>query len=294
MTLASPCVGLCRLDETTGFCLGCARTGEEIAGWRRESDVWRGQVWETLPARFAALGIVCRPLPWGAEAIRAFVLQSLAERSGTWVAGVVGAVGEFIAAPGEPIRVEAAGDAVVAHTAGARLRFFIDDDVRAISFEPPEGPPERSRIILAVKRERGRPPVATHLTELGPDHAAVDVRDRQTRLFDLGLGRKEARFCVRCPPGAALDAVVRAAGTGFPASLPTIAPALLAESPARVIETALGRIEILVPIPPPGGTSPAGPHTHLLPDHLATGRTLPAGMDLPRAYLPGAVFYPCA
>ena len=32
--LASPCVGTCRLDPETGWCLGCARTREELADWR--------------------------------------------------------------------------------------------------------------------------------------------------------------------------------------------------------------------------------------------------------------------
>jgi hypothetical protein len=60
----------------------------------------------------------------------------------------------------------------------------------------------------------------------------------------------------------------------------------------RVVETALGRAEISAPIPPPGGQSPTGPHTHLLPDHLATGRATPVGLDVPRAYLPGVLWYP--
>jgi hypothetical protein len=29
----SPCIGLCKLDIETGFCIGCLRTGEEIAMW---------------------------------------------------------------------------------------------------------------------------------------------------------------------------------------------------------------------------------------------------------------------
>jgi predicted Fe-S protein YdhL (DUF1289 family) len=29
----SPCIGVCRLDERTGYCLGCFRTIEEIGDW---------------------------------------------------------------------------------------------------------------------------------------------------------------------------------------------------------------------------------------------------------------------
>ncbi|MEM7024246.1 MAG: hypothetical protein AAF637_16910 [Pseudomonadota bacterium] len=74
--------------------------------------------------------------------------------------------------------------------------------------------------------------------------------------------------------------------------LPKIGPMLVRTSPTRVIETPLGRVEIATPIPPPGGQSPNGPHTHLLPDYLASGRVMPTGMDIPESYLPGAIFYP--
>jgi uncharacterized protein len=29
----SPCIGVCSVDEMTGFCQGCYRTLEEIQGW---------------------------------------------------------------------------------------------------------------------------------------------------------------------------------------------------------------------------------------------------------------------
>jgi len=32
--LPSPCVGICRLDDATGWCLGCARDTNELASWR--------------------------------------------------------------------------------------------------------------------------------------------------------------------------------------------------------------------------------------------------------------------
>lgn len=30
---ASPCIGVCRMDEAAGLCLGCLRTLDEIALW---------------------------------------------------------------------------------------------------------------------------------------------------------------------------------------------------------------------------------------------------------------------
>lgn len=292
MTTASPCVGTCALDPATGWCLGCARTGDEIAGWGSRTPDERAAVWVALSDRFAQMGVTCRRMPWETDAIRDFVARSLREASGTWVVGVVGAVAEFIPSPVSGARVSVAGRDIVAVTEGGALRFAVDDDIRALTFDPPDTPRARERIVLVVKRERGRLPVVSTLAALGQDTAAIDAGARQSDLFDLGLGRKEARFCVRCGPGAARDALNAACGLPMAAALPRIGATLVAQSPVRVVESALGRIEVSSPIPAPGGVSPAGPHTHLLPDHLATGRALPAGMDLPRAYLPGAVFYP--
>ncbi len=292
MTIVSPCVGVCRLDEATGYCLGCARTGDEIAVWRSVPEADRASIWEALPDRFMQLGVACRRLPWDTEAIRAFVAEKLRTAKGTWVAGVVGAVAEFSATAGARTDVKVIGDTVLARTPGGGLRFIIDDHVRALTFETKDTPIDRSRIVLAVKRERGRRDCSPALTALGPDKGAIDPADRATPLFDLGLGRKEARFCVRIEPGPAQDVMLQTVGVPFPENLARIGPSLLAESPVRVVKTTLGRIEIDTPIPPPDGSSPAGPHTHILPDHLATGRAMPAGLELPRAYLPGAIFYP--
>ena len=292
MTIVSPCVGLCKLDEATGLCLGCARDGDEIAGWGATTQVARAAVWAALPDRFARLGVTCQRLPWDTEEIRTFVVSTLRDKAGTWVMGVVGAVAEFAARPDAQVVVETDESEVCATTSGGSLRFVIDDAVRALTFDPPGTPPDRQRIVLAVKRERGRLPVTEAVADLGPDAGAVMPGDRGQRLFDLGLGRKEARFCTRCAPGAALEAMVAATGRSLFDAMPMLGPALLAQSPTRVVDSALGRIEVSTPIPPPGGRSPAGPHTHLLPDHLATGRAMPTGMDLPRAYLPGAIFYP--
>lgn len=292
MTAASPCIGVCKLDDATGFCLGCARTSDEIAEWSGQTSAWRGALWDELPPRFKSLGVTCRRLPWETREIQDFVVRSLRPAEGTWVVGVVGGVAEFSAQPGAETTVRSDGSCIEAETAGGNLRFLIDDKVRALTFDPAETPAEHQQVILAVKRERGRLPVSTAIAGLGPDRAGVHRGHRDQILYDLGLGRKEARFCVRCAPGTASDALAAAAGASLSEAMPTLAPSLLQDSPTRVIESALGRIEVFTSIPLPGGSSPQGPHTHLLPEHLKTGRALPVGMDLPAAYLPGAIFYP--
>jgi hypothetical protein len=38
--ILTPCIGVCRLDAS-GWCLGCHRSGEEIAAWSNWSDAQR-------------------------------------------------------------------------------------------------------------------------------------------------------------------------------------------------------------------------------------------------------------
>ena len=47
----SPCTGVCRIDERTGWCEGCMRTLDEIAGWSTFDDAARSGVWEALALR---------------------------------------------------------------------------------------------------------------------------------------------------------------------------------------------------------------------------------------------------
>ncbi|MEO0774200.1 MAG: DUF1289 domain-containing protein [Pseudomonadota bacterium] len=289
MTITSPCTGICKLDEPTGWCIGCGRSGDEIAVWRGLPDDARDEVWAKIPDRLGALGVTCRRLPWSTDQIRDFVAHSVEKSRGTWVMGVVGAVAEFMVPEGAAAHVDTDGDTIIAHTKNGAMRMVIDDDIRALTFDPP-GMMSQPRVVLAVKRERGRVPVAQGVSDLGADTGLMPGQGM--RLFDLGLGRKEARFCVRVADGPVRQALHDAEGLPFVQALPQIAAPLLANSPTRVVDSALGRIEVEGKIPAQGDAVTAGPHTHLLPDHLATDRALPVGMDLPRAYLPGAVFYP--
>ena len=49
----TPCVGVCRLDDE-GYCLGCHRSGDEIARWALMDDDARLRMMdEVLPQRAA-------------------------------------------------------------------------------------------------------------------------------------------------------------------------------------------------------------------------------------------------
>jgi predicted Fe-S protein YdhL (DUF1289 family) len=50
----SPCIGVCRIDEATGWCAGCWRTLDEIAAWGTSDDATRRRIWQAIEARQAA------------------------------------------------------------------------------------------------------------------------------------------------------------------------------------------------------------------------------------------------
>jgi predicted Fe-S protein YdhL (DUF1289 family) len=47
----SPCIGVCIIDPASGFCLGCARTIPEIAGWLDFSPEEKQRLLEALAER---------------------------------------------------------------------------------------------------------------------------------------------------------------------------------------------------------------------------------------------------
>lgn len=53
MTVPSPCIKVCTIDDETGFCKGCYRTLAEVSGWLRLSDEQKQAVWLALDERRA-------------------------------------------------------------------------------------------------------------------------------------------------------------------------------------------------------------------------------------------------
>ena len=82
--LLSPCVGTCELEPRSGWCQGCGRSGDEIAGWGSLPQVKRDAVWPLLPARLAAIGTPFRLLPWTPEVVALRLARELDGRTGAW------------------------------------------------------------------------------------------------------------------------------------------------------------------------------------------------------------------
>ena len=269
-----------------GWCLGCGRTGDEIASWIGVDDARRLAIWNELPARLDQLAVRARLLPWTRDELKRWIISTLTDWNGTWVTGVPGAVAEFPVRPERPIEIEVNDAAIEAQAPDAHLRLTLHDKLRGFAFAG-AGP-----IVLALPRNRATLPPVQGFTPLGVDRDAVDSRHRTHELFDLGLSRQCCRFMLRAPSAAFADMMRRHEGKASGHLLRDAGVAILQESPHRVVESALARIEVFTRIPLPEEKSPEGAHTHLLPSFLESGDELPAGLAIPAFACPISIYYP--
>ena len=54
MTLASPCIGVCRLDPAQTHCTGCGRSWDEIGEWTVASEARQREILAAAEVRAAA------------------------------------------------------------------------------------------------------------------------------------------------------------------------------------------------------------------------------------------------
>lgn len=53
--METPCVNICLLDDASGLCVGCGRSGDEIARWVQLSPAERRAIMDALPERLERL-----------------------------------------------------------------------------------------------------------------------------------------------------------------------------------------------------------------------------------------------
>ena len=47
----SPCINVCQMHTDSGWCAGCLRTLDEVAGWSGMDDAQKSAVWAQLETR---------------------------------------------------------------------------------------------------------------------------------------------------------------------------------------------------------------------------------------------------
>jgi len=216
---------------------------------------------------------ICRPLD---EAPRAIVRRALAEAANGWSVGCYGAIGEFQYDEGEP-GLEIDLDAL--HARSPRGSLQIGDIDRAQAFAIHDADDRLREIAFCTPLPGGR---REQVTEVAP------------LTFDIGVGAPQIDMMVRLAPDDAATLAALAAGLGksiFAHDNPAGA-AIAKASPTRILVSALARLEVHQPTPPPDGRSPDGPHTHLLPKLVARRRAHPPNSPLPEGLFCGLSLYP--
>jgi len=224
----------------------------------------------------------------GSSVVANVLATQIADPETQWSLGTFGAIAEFVRDPGE--RAELRPHAALTARGGIRLDLL--DDIRLFAFETITRDSWSPRVAICLPRQSSTMGRRSVLTELGPDRVALRPQDRDSILFDIGIGAWQVDACVRVTDPAVAAQLRSYCGQATFAPGNSAGRLILMHSPHRVFLSRVGRIEVYQPIPSANGRSPEGPHTHVLLDLLRHRRTHAATEPIPEGFVPCAQFYP--
>jgi hypothetical protein len=218
--------------------------------------------------------------------------RQIADADTQWSLGTFGGIAEFSRDRDEDVALTLSATGAAAVTARGGIAIDLSDQCRPVAFECITKASWSQRVALCLPADNCAMNRRAVLTELDADDGALRPQDLGSVLFDLGLGARQADLCVRVgDPGTVAELRRHCGRPVFDPANPAMG-LLLETNPHRVFISRIGRIEVYQPIPPPSGKSPDGPHTHVLPKLLKSGRTHAATEPIPEGWIPGAHFYP--
>lgn len=206
-----------------------------------------------------------------------------------WSMGSFGVVGEFMRDADEPAQIQRTGNRINVVTPRGGLAVG-DAPVRGVAWDSLSADGESWGHALAFCVPMAGP-LQPALRAMGPDADALRPEDRDSLIFDLGLGCGQVSMAVRTHDSALIAALTAAEGQPT-LGIPGIMPLFVAAQPHRILRSPLGRLEIWQPIPPPDGKSPEGPHTHLLPQLAMKGRPHSANTPIPEGWQSALTLHP--
>ncbi|MEM7195332.1 MAG: hypothetical protein AAF402_10300 [Pseudomonadota bacterium] len=211
-----------------------------------------------------------------------------------WTMGSFGAIAEFHHVAGDPPLQDQSGLFQISSRGGVKISSL--QGVRPVAYETLSASSHRwsHGVSLCLKADAARMGQRDCLTELGPDPDALRNEDKGSVLFDLGLNQPQVDFCIRTSDVSLQSILRQAEGRSLFEDENPAMHSILAAHPHRIALTVLGRVEVFQKIggPETGGGSPEGPHTHVLPKLLKTGRTHSANTPIPEGWIPCASFHP--
>ena len=123
--------------------------------------------------------------------------RQICDHETNWSLGTFGAIAEFAREPDEAVAVSRGDASIAVVTARGGIRIEWQKDMRLFASETTTRDSWNHRIALCLRTTRCAMNRRTAFTELGNDSEALQGRDREATLFDLGLGALQADLCVR-------------------------------------------------------------------------------------------------
>ena len=216
----------------------------------------------------------------------------IADAGTQWSLGTFGGIAEFSRDRDEGVSLTRSETGAAAVTARGGVAIELSDDCRPFAFECITRSSWSQRVAFCLPARTCAMNRRTVLTELDVDHEALQPEHRGSILFDLGLGALQADLCVRLDDPDMATRLRRYCGRPVFGPTNSAMGMLLEVNPHRVFISRIGRIEVYQPIPPASGKSPDGPHTHVLPKLLKSGRSHAATEPIPEGWIPCAHLYP--
>lgn len=217
------------------------------------------------------------------------IVDLVEDPSNGWSIGSFGAIGEFMRDADEAATIHrTAGQIDVVTTRGAMR--VLDTALMGVAWDTLSGDGETWGHVLAFCKPR----LATGprvVRFLGHDADAIRTEDRSDRLYDLGVASGCVAMAVRTRDTALIAALDAAEGQAL-LGVAGIMPIVLDAQPHRVLLSPAGRIEVYQPIPTSDGESPAGPHTHLLPNLITKDRAHSSNTPIPNGWQAALSMHP--
>ncbi|MCG8494184.1 MAG: hypothetical protein MI743_21415 [Sneathiellales bacterium] len=225
------------------------------------------------------------------------VARQLMDIETGWSIGSFGAIGEFHQRADDNVRKDEPSTLIRVTEKGG-IGVFADKlgESRCVAYETLSKNPRRwtSDVIFCLPVKEAEMAGRHVLTELGPDTAALDEEDRDALLFDMGLDLRHVDFCVRTKDQELIGILRENEGLSLFEKGGAAMRAILNAHPHRVVCSRLGRVEIYQKIggAETGGVSPEGPHTHVLPKLIKSGKTHSSNTQVPEGYLACLYMHP--
>jgi hypothetical protein len=223
--------------------------------------------------------------------IQRILCDHLHDPNSSFSIGSFGAIAEFHRDADEPLVVDDAEHLTIATARGA-LKIDLTSGVTPLAYETLSGRPDRWQhgVVFCVPETLAASNCRSRLTELGPDRGAIRAEDRDAILFDMGLSARNVDFCIRTNDPKLLLLLRGEVGRSVLQPGNRAMTSIVEASPHRIAISKLGRAEVYQAIDKV--KTPTGPHTHVLPKFLASGRTHSANIPIPEGYLPVLSLYP--